>query len=348
MQQPNSRPSASPWPIRSPKSASTGRTNPMPSTRQCGRKSARPSSGSSNAPGSPRCHPQRRRQELLCRHRPRHAGRRAAAHCPCRRCAQPRSPAPPDSRPAGLPEQPRTLRASRSSPPSRGPASAARSTSSPAATCATRSADATFSIKEIDIGMVADVGTLQRLPRLIGEGQARELAYTGRTLNGLEAEKLGLANRLFATPAELEAGVRQIARSIAAQNRRSPFAAPRKCSITVAIIQLPTGSTSSPPGTPPAALRRPEGMHAGTNGKTGAAVCRLNWQEAKARGGPFSQFLGAGIRTLDAFRHAGFQDRCIRPLCHTPLWLVTFYEARMITSPPCEAGVETSRPLRET
>jgi enoyl-CoA hydratase len=42
--------------------------------------------------------------------------------------------------------------------------------------------------------MVADVGTLQRLPRLIGEGQARELAYTGRTLNGQEAEKLGLAN----------------------------------------------------------------------------------------------------------------------------------------------------------
>jgi len=83
------------------------------------------------------------------------------------------------------------------------------------------SADATFSIKEIDIGMVADVGTLQRLPRLIGEGQARELAYTGRTLNEQQAEKLGLANRLFATPAELEAGVRQIARSIAA---KSPLA----------------------------------------------------------------------------------------------------------------------------
>ena len=79
------------------------------------------------------------------------------------------------------------------------------------------SAEATFSIKEIDIGMVADVGTLQRLPRLIGEGQARELAYTGRTLNGQEAEKLGLANRLFATPAELESGVREIARSIAAK-----------------------------------------------------------------------------------------------------------------------------------
>jgi enoyl-CoA hydratase len=116
------------------------------------------------------------------------------------------------------------------------------------------SADATFSIKEIDIGMVADVGTLQRLPRLIGEGQARELAYTGRTLNGQEAEKLGLANRLFATPAELEAGVRQIARSIAAK-------APLAIRGTKEVLnysrdhRLPTASTSSPPGTPPRCSR---------------------------------------------------------------------------------------------
>jgi enoyl-CoA hydratase len=40
--------------------------------------------------------------------------------------------------------------------------------------------DAQFSIKEIDIGMAADVGTLQRLPRIIGDGMLRELAYTGR------------------------------------------------------------------------------------------------------------------------------------------------------------------------
>jgi enoyl-CoA hydratase len=41
-------------------------------------------------------------------------------------------------------------------------------------------ADAIFSVREIDLGMVADVGTLQRLPRLVGDGMARELAYTGR------------------------------------------------------------------------------------------------------------------------------------------------------------------------
>ena len=44
--------------------------------------------------------------------------------------------------------------------------------------------DAVFCIKETDLGMVADVGTLQRLPKLIGDQQTRELAYTGRVFNG--------------------------------------------------------------------------------------------------------------------------------------------------------------------
>lgn len=82
-------------------------------------------------------------------------------------------------------------------------------------------ADAVFSIKEIDLGMVADVGTLQRLPHLIGEGMARELAYTGRTVEAGEAERLGLVNRLFASPQALTAGVREIAASIAG---KSPLA----------------------------------------------------------------------------------------------------------------------------
>ncbi|HBP4227596.1 TPA: crotonase/enoyl-CoA hydratase family protein, partial [Pseudomonas aeruginosa] len=52
-------------------------------------------------------------------------------------------------------------------------------------------ADAQFSIKEIDIGMAADVGTLQRLPRIIGDGMMRELAYTGRMVDGEEARSIG-------------------------------------------------------------------------------------------------------------------------------------------------------------
>lgn len=83
------------------------------------------------------------------------------------------------------------------------------------------SADAYFTIKEIDIGMTADVGTLQRLPRLVGEGIARELAYTGRRLEAEEARQIGLVNRVFESRDALHAGVQAIAASIAA---KSPLA----------------------------------------------------------------------------------------------------------------------------
>lgn len=83
------------------------------------------------------------------------------------------------------------------------------------------SADAYFTIKEIDIGMTADVGTLQRLPRLIGEGMARELAYTGRKFGAEEAREMRLVNRVFESREALYAGVREIAASIAA---KSPLA----------------------------------------------------------------------------------------------------------------------------
>ncbi len=81
--------------------------------------------------------------------------------------------------------------------------------------------DAQFSIKEIDIGMAADVGTLQRLPRIIGDGMLRELAYTGRQFGAEEARSIGLVNRVYADHASLLAGVMQIAAEIAA---KSPIA----------------------------------------------------------------------------------------------------------------------------
>ena len=80
------------------------------------------------------------------------------------------------------------------------------------------SADAYFTIKEIDIGMTADVGTLQRLPRLVGEGIARELAYTGRNFAAEEARQIGLVNRVFENREALYAGVREIASIIAAKS----------------------------------------------------------------------------------------------------------------------------------
>ena len=80
------------------------------------------------------------------------------------------------------------------------------------------SSDAYFSIKEIDIGMVADVGTLQRLPKLIGDGMARELAYTARRIDAAEAREIGLVNRVFDTREALGEGVREIAATIAAKS----------------------------------------------------------------------------------------------------------------------------------
>jgi len=81
------------------------------------------------------------------------------------------------------------------------------------------SADAYFSIKEIDIGMVADVGTLQRLPKLLGsQGLVRELAYTGRRVEAAEARDIGLVNRVFDSREALQAGVREIATAIAAKS----------------------------------------------------------------------------------------------------------------------------------
>ncbi len=80
------------------------------------------------------------------------------------------------------------------------------------------SANAYFTVKEIDVGMTADVGTLQRLPHLVGEGMARELAYTGRKVDGAEAQQIRLVNRCFETPEALQAGVMEIARTIAAKS----------------------------------------------------------------------------------------------------------------------------------
>ncbi len=59
--------------------------------------------------------------------------------------------------------------------------------------------DAFFCIQEINIGMAADVGTLQRLPYLIPEGIVRELAYTGRKFSADEALRYGLINAVLDT-----------------------------------------------------------------------------------------------------------------------------------------------------
>jgi len=83
------------------------------------------------------------------------------------------------------------------------------------------SADAWFCIHEINIGMTADVGTLQRLPKLIPEGVARELAYTGDRMSAERAKEVGLVNEVYADHDSLLDGVLETATRIAS---RSPLA----------------------------------------------------------------------------------------------------------------------------
>jgi enoyl-CoA hydratase len=83
------------------------------------------------------------------------------------------------------------------------------------------SADCFFTIQEVNIAIVADVGTLQRMPYLLPQGLIRELAYTGRRWAADEAAAQGFLNRVFPTHAETVEGALALAREIAA---RSPLA----------------------------------------------------------------------------------------------------------------------------
>lgn len=78
-------------------------------------------------------------------------------------------------------------------------------------------ADAFFCIQEINIGMVADVGTLQRLPKLIPLGIVKELAYTGRRLPAQRALACGLVNEMFDTQEAMVEAALTCAREIAAK-----------------------------------------------------------------------------------------------------------------------------------
>ncbi len=81
--------------------------------------------------------------------------------------------------------------------------------------------DAFFCIAEINIGMTADVGTLQRLPHLIPSGMVRELAYTGRRLPAARAKEIGLVNEVYPTQEAMLDAVLATAKEIA---ERSPLA----------------------------------------------------------------------------------------------------------------------------
>ncbi|KPK05153.1 MAG: enoyl-CoA hydratase [Betaproteobacteria bacterium SG8_39] len=84
--------------------------------------------------------------------------------------------------------------------------------------------DAFFCVQEINIGLVADVGTLQRLPKLIPEAVAREYAYSGRRLPAVRARELGLANDVFPDQAATLDAALVLAREIAGKSPSAVWA----------------------------------------------------------------------------------------------------------------------------
>jgi enoyl-CoA hydratase len=76
-------------------------------------------------------------------------------------------------------------------------------------------ADAAFCLKEAAVGFVADVGVLQRIPGIVGQGIAREMAYTARPIDAQRAHEIHLVNRVFADRDALMEGAGKLALQIA-------------------------------------------------------------------------------------------------------------------------------------
>jgi len=82
-------------------------------------------------------------------------------------------------------------------------------------------ADASFSVKETQVGMVADIGTIPRLTRIVGKGIYSEMVFTGEPLGADRALASGLVNMVYKTKEELLVGARDICTKIA---QNSPLA----------------------------------------------------------------------------------------------------------------------------
>ena len=80
------------------------------------------------------------------------------------------------------------------------------------------SKDAFFCIQEINIGMAADVGTLQRLPKIIPDSKMREMAYTGRRMYADEAKETGLVSDTYESQDEMLTAANELAKVIASKS----------------------------------------------------------------------------------------------------------------------------------
>jgi enoyl-CoA hydratase len=77
------------------------------------------------------------------------------------------------------------------------------------------SADAQFSIREVKVAIVADLGSLQRLAGIVGEGHLRELAFTGKDIDAARAQRIGLVNDVYPDHETTLAAARELAAEIA-------------------------------------------------------------------------------------------------------------------------------------
>jgi enoyl-CoA hydratase len=80
------------------------------------------------------------------------------------------------------------------------------------------SADAIFSVRETKVAIVADLGSLQRLPHIIGKGHVAELAYTGKDITAARAKEIGLVNDVVADADAVVVAAREMAAEIASNS----------------------------------------------------------------------------------------------------------------------------------
>lgn len=80
------------------------------------------------------------------------------------------------------------------------------------------SEDATFSLREAAVGFVADVGVLQRIPHIVGQGITRELAYTAKNIDAARAKAVLLVNEVYKSHEDLMKAAQELAEEIAAQS----------------------------------------------------------------------------------------------------------------------------------
>ncbi len=93
---------------------------------------------------------------------------------------------------------------------------------------------ALFSLPEIGLGVMPDVGSTQRLPRIVGLSKAKELIFTGRRISAAEALRIGLVDNIYPKD-ELMAEAKKLAGEIAAQNPAIVQGAKRAMNLTQSV-----------------------------------------------------------------------------------------------------------------